>query len=122
MIRNITCALVALVAVMTVGCNRNDTPDTVVAKCWTLLSTGEIDKAVELMEVVPSDADIYREMFATQTERLQKAGGIEHITINSCDQGPGDARVEATVHLGNQNQITATYKLIKVGKSWKIKN
>ncbi len=114
--------LMVLTLVLAVGCANKSCPDMVVAKCWTLLANGDVEGAVELMNVAPEERGIYVEMYAQHVDKLRAAGGVESVVVDSCAEGEEDATVEATVVLANGSRVEAQYRLVKVGRKWKIED
>lgn len=111
--------LTIAVAFVLVGCGKNS-PEEVVEKCWKRLSKGDVEGAVELMKAGADEVALYRQIFAEQSGELQGVGGIEDFEVTGSNVGATDATIDAIVILKNGQQIEATYKLVKCGKSWLI--
>ncbi len=120
--KKITYFVALLGALVLGGCASHDTPDVVVAKCWTSLASGNVEGALSLVNMGAGEEAVYVEMFAERAAKLQEVGGIDRIDIGSYYAGDKDAKVEATVVLADGRAITATYTLMKVGRVWKINN
>lgn len=96
-------------------------PEKVVEKCWKQLSKGNIDKAIEMIDVAQDEVATYRTLYADVCRSLKVAGGVDHFEVVSSSEGEGEAVVEATVTLHSGQQITQKYDLVKVGGEWKLK-
>ena len=115
--------MVALVATMVIAaaCGSAKGPEAVVEKCWKQLSKGNIDKAIELIDVTKEEVATYRALYADVCRSLKVAGGMDKFEVVSSSVGEAEALVEATVTLHSGQQITQQYDLVKVGKEWKLK-
>ena len=114
-------AIVVAMLVMA-GCGGSaSSPEKVVEKCWKQLSKGNIDKAVEMIDVASDEVATYRALYADVCRSLKVAGGMDRFEVVSASEGKADAVVEATVTLRSGQQITQQYDLVKVGKEWKLK-
>lgn len=120
--KKITYFVALLGALVLGGCSSHNTPDVVVAKCWTSLASGDVKGALSLVNMGVGQEAVYEDMFAERAARLQEIGGVDRVDITSYDEGKTDARVSATVVLADGRTITATYTLTKVGRDWKINN
>jgi hypothetical protein len=120
--KKITYFVALLGALVLGGCSSHNTPDVVVAKCWTSLASGDVEGALSLVNMGVGQEAVYEDMFAERAAKLNEMGGIERVDITSYDEGKTDARVSATVVLADGRTIPATYTLTKVGRTWKINN
>ncbi len=112
---------VVAIMVMAVACGSASSPEKVVEKCWKQLSKGNIDKAIELIDVTKDEVATYRALYADVCRSLEVAGGMDKFEVVSSSEGEAEALVEATVTLRSGQQITQQYDLVKVGKEWKLK-
>ena len=120
--KKITYFVALLGALVLGGCSSHNTPDVVVAKCWTSLASGDVKGSLSLVNMGVGQEAVYEDMFAERAAKLNEVGGIERVDITSYDEGKTDARVSATVVLADGRTITATYTLTKIGRDWKINN
>ena len=112
---------VVAIMVMAAACGSASSPEKVVEKCWKQLSKGNIDKAIELIDVTKDEVATYRALYADVCRSLEVAGGMDKFEVVSSSEGEAEALVEATVTLRSGQQITQQYDLVKVGKEWKLK-
>ena len=121
--KQIVKVLVIVVAMLVMaGCGGSaSSPEKVVEKCWKQLSKGNIDKAIEMIDVAQDEVATYRTLYADVCRSLKVAGGVDQFEVVSCSEGEGEAIVEATVTLHSGQQITQKYDLVKVGGEWKLK-
>ena len=104
---------------MAVGCGGNE-PAKRVEECWKLLSKGDVQRAVELMDVWEGERALYVEIFGDQSGELQAAGGMKSFEVTGTSVGTEDATVDAIVRLKNGQEIDATYSLVKRDGKWFI--
>lgn len=107
--------------VMAVGCAGNKGPEQVVEQCWKALDKGNVEKAVEMINIAEDEKDTYVQLYADVCRSLNVAGGVEEFEVIGSSVGPQEATIEATVTLKSGQQITQTYELVVVGKEWKLK-
>ena len=120
--KRIVIFIAVLGALVLGGCTSQESPDVVVAKCWTSLASGDVQGALSLVNMDAGQEAVYVEMFAERAAKLSEIGGVERVDIDSYYADDKDAKVEATVVLADGRTITATYTLTKVGRHWKINN
>ena len=114
-------AIVVAMLVMASCGGSASSPEKVVEKCWKQLSKGNVDKAIELIDVTKDEVATYRALYADVCRSLEVAGGMDKFEVVSSSEGEAEALVEATVTLRSGQQITQQYDLVKVGKEWKLK-
>lgn len=110
----------AVVMLAMVGCGGASKPAAVVEECWRHLSKGDVQRAVALMDVTPTERALYERAYTEQSGELQAAGGLKEFLLTGISEGAEDATVDATVRLKDGQEIVATYSLIKREGKWFI--
>lgn len=112
--------LAALMSLMVVGCGSSKSPEECVERCWRLLSEGDVEQAVELMDAAEEERELYCEIFREQIGSLMAAGGMVDFQVQSISEGVDEAMVEAVVVLKDGQRVEANYRLVRREKSWLI--
>ncbi|MBO7300889.1 MAG: DUF4878 domain-containing protein [Tidjanibacter sp.] len=114
------CLIVTAVMLAMVGCGGGSNPAAVVEECWKHLSKGDVQRAVTLMDVTPTERAFYEIAYGEQCGELQAAGGVKEFETTGISEGTEDASVDAIVRLKDGQEIVATYTLIKREGKWLI--
>lgn len=112
--------LVVAAAMLAVSCGGGNKPAKTVEECWRHLSKGDVQRAVELMDVREGERALYVEIFGEQSGELQAAGGMKSFEVTGISEGAEDATVDAVVRLKDGQEIEAAYSLVKRGGKWLI--
>ena len=112
--------MVVAMAMLAIGCGGEMTPAKSVEACWKLLSKGDVQKAVGLMDAKEGERALYVELFGEQCGKLQAAGGVKEFEITGTSEGAEDATVDAVVRLRDGQEIEASYQLIRREGKWLI--
>lgn len=103
------------------SCGGDKGPESCVEKCWQLLSKGEVEKAVALMDVSEQERELYQEIYREQSGGLVAAGGMVDFEVQSISEGEDEATVDAVVVLRNGQRVEANYSLVRRNGEWLLR-
>lgn len=118
---------VILLAVVTVGCSKNNSPKDVVNTYYQAMNNKDYKKAADCFyfegtqdEIKAQKAELIELMTEKGEKSIEEKGGMKSFKVNSVEENGDTAIVKGVITYGDGNEKEETIKTKKVDGKWYI--